>query len=272
MLAEYGIDPTDVAFRLSDTLPFIISKGFDPNASANNIRASMLDLKEAMASAQPQPPTTTKEEWLARRAAAAGPPRERKEHGKRNSAQGVSQELAAVPNTVPELPAAFLGRPELLDQLKAATLSADGATHASLTSAKAKHKSAVHGMGGVGKTTVAAALVNDQEMRAAFDKLLWVSVGQEPDVRELQASLLLQTNKQKLSTDVADKDVVDEIKEATKGLKILLVLDDVWEAKYVRGMTMSARRRRCHRRRHRHRRHRRQRRQRRRCHCCCHCR
>ena len=49
-------------------------------------------------------------------------------------------------------------------------------------------------MGGVGKTTAAVALVNDKEVRAAFEKILWVSVGQEPDVRELQASLLLQIN------------------------------------------------------------------------------
>ena len=139
--------------------------------------------------------------------------------------------LAAVPETTPELPAALLVRPRLINELKTAVLTAGGATHATLTSEKAKSKSAVHGMGGVGKTTVAAALVNDQDVRAAFEKLLWVSVGQEPDVRELQASLLLQTNKQKLSADVADKDVVSAIKEATKGMKILLVLDDVWEAK-----------------------------------------
>lgn len=83
--------------------------------------------------------------------------------------------LAAVPETTPELPAALLVRPRLINELKTAILTADGATHATLTSEKAKGKSAVHGMGGVGKTTVAAALVNDQDVRAGFDKLLWVS-------------------------------------------------------------------------------------------------
>jgi hypothetical protein len=31
MLADYGINLTDVAYRLSDTLPFIISTDFNPN-------------------------------------------------------------------------------------------------------------------------------------------------------------------------------------------------------------------------------------------------
>ena len=78
---------------------------------------------------------------------------------------------------------------------------------------------------------MAAALVNDDEVRAAFEKILWVSVGQEPDVRELQASLLKQTNEQQLPVDLNNQDVMSTIKKATKGLKILLVLDDVWETR-----------------------------------------
>ena len=128
MLAEHGIDLIDMAYRLSDTLPFIISTGFDPNASANSIRAAMLDLKGSMASATPQPPTMTKGEWLARRDAAAGPLRPRKEHGKVKEDGGVTEELVAVPDTVPELPAAFLIRAELLQQLKNVALSTSGAT------------------------------------------------------------------------------------------------------------------------------------------------
>ena len=110
------------------------------------------------------------------------------------------------------------------------------AVRTTLTSKKAKHKSAVHGMGGVGKTTAAVALVNDDEVRAAFEKILWVSVGQEPNVRELQASLLAQIEERTLSVEVANDKVSGEVKKASKGLKILLVLDDVWEAKYVDGM------------------------------------
>ena len=89
---------------------------------------------------------------------------------------------------VPELPAAFLGRPGLLSQLKAVILSVNGESRATLTSEKAKQRSEIHGMGGVGKSILAAALVNDREVRASFDKVLWVSVGQTPDVRQLLVS------------------------------------------------------------------------------------
>ena len=133
-----------------------------------------------------------------------------------------------------------MARPELLQSVKDAVLSTDGGSHATLTSEKAKAKSAVHGMGGVGKTTAAVALVNDKEVRAAFERVLWVSVGQEPNVRELQASLLAQINERTLSVELANDKVLGEIKKASKGLKILLVLDDVWEAKYVDGIATCA--------------------------------
>ena len=70
-------------------------------------------------------------------------------------------------------------------------------------------------------------VVNDDEVRSEFEKILWVSVGQEPDVRELLGSLMKQVNKQTLMPDLSDKDAFVEVKEATKGLRCLLVLDDV---------------------------------------------
>ena len=38
--------------------------------------------------------------------------------------------------------------------------------------------------GGVGKTTAAVQLIRDSEVRAAFTKLLWVSVSQEVEFRD----------------------------------------------------------------------------------------
>ena len=74
---------------------------------------------------------------------------------------------------------------------------------------------------------MAVKVVNEDEVRAAFEKILWASVGQEPDVRELLGSLMKQINKQILTPDLSDKEALAEVKEAAKGLKCLLVLDDV---------------------------------------------
>ena len=79
----------------------------------------------------------------------------------------------------------------------------------------------------MGKTTVAASVVNDREVRGAFDKILWVSVGQEPDVREHLASLLKQTNEEELKPDLSDREALAKVKKVAKGMKLLLVLDDV---------------------------------------------
>ena len=82
-------------------------------------------------------------------------------------------------------------------------------------------------------------VVNDREVRAAFDKMLWVSVGQEPEVRELLASLLGQIQKgQTLKPELSDKEALGEVKESCKGLKVLLVLDDVWDAKYEKALNV----------------------------------
>ena len=44
-------------------------------------------------------------------------------------------------------------------------------------------------MGGVGKTMLAASLMRLPEMSELFHRLLWVSVGQEPNIMQLQKTL-----------------------------------------------------------------------------------
>ena len=230
LLKENGVDPVDVAYILSDALPNIISTDFNPNGSSRQIQASLGDLADQMRHAKPIATSITKEEWLEKRRAASGG-HEMKPHGQ---GQGLgatgsiaAQTLADIPSTVPELPGALLVRPDLIAEIKSELLNETGSTTAALTSKKAKHKSSVHGMGGVGKTTVAIKVVYDDKVRAAFEKILWASVGQDPDVRELLGSLMKQINKQTLKPDLSDQQALAGVKKAAKGLKCLLVLDDV---------------------------------------------
>ena len=66
--------------------------------------------------------------------------------------------------------------------------------------------------------------MNEKDVRSAFEKILWVSVGQEPDIRELQASLLFQINRQQLSSEIPDDKVLSEVKEAARGMKVGVVV------------------------------------------------
>ena len=85
MLIDLGVDPVDVAWRLSDCIPNIISTDFNPNASEKVIQASLEDLVESMRKASPIAPSMSKEEWLEKRKAlarsATSNPAARKLHG-----------------------------------------------------------------------------------------------------------------------------------------------------------------------------------------------
>ena len=166
LLMSFGVDPQDVAYRLSEVIPSIISTDFNPNASSAMLGAMMADLKQSIERAVPLSTLLSKEDWLVKRAssrsASARPSAAAHEHGRvgtgdASSAQPVGAAVgASIPSSVPELPGAYLPRPADLAALKVALLSKQQQTTC---------KTCAYGMGGVGKTTVAvnlaATLAND---------------------------------------------------------------------------------------------------------------
>src|SRR5205823_5398068 len=89
-------------------------------------------------------------------------------------------------SNVPELPPHFLPRPAQLRTLKAAVL-AEGRNPVALTGTA---RVGLQGMGGIGKSVLAAALARDEEVRRAFaDGVFWVTVGQGPSLTALQQLL-----------------------------------------------------------------------------------
>jgi len=126
---------------------------------------------------------------------------------------------------VPSLPSHFLERSDRLRALKDAVL-ADLVRPQMVTGASAR--TGVHGMGGIGKSVLAAALCRDTEVRRAFpDGIIWVPAGQQPDLMGLQRHIaralddpgLFETRHEgraKLAELLADR-------------AVMLVLDDVWE-------------------------------------------
>jgi len=135
---------------------------------------------------------------------------------------------------VPSLPPHFLPRPEEMPPL-AETILADVKRPTVITSAK--QTTALQGMGGVGKSVLAAAFARACETRRAFtDGIIWLTFGQQPDlVRNLalvgrafddapQHYLDLQSSKARLGEVLADK-------------VCLLVLDDIWDVAHAEPFT-----------------------------------
>jgi tetratricopeptide (TPR) repeat protein len=145
--------------------------------------------------------------------------------------EAISAPLGKISN-VPNLPLNFLPRPDELNAIKAAVLVS---TNQSVAVTGTAHRVGVQGMGGIGKSVLAAEIARDEEVRRAFpDGVLWVTLGQTP-MRKLtkwQAHLAevlgagqrtftdIQLGKAFLSELLADK-------------ACLLILDDVWQAKHA---------------------------------------
>ncbi|GLT35204.1 hypothetical protein SLA2020_096750 [Shorea laevis] len=86
------------------------------------------------------------------------------------------------------------------------------------------------GMGGLGKTTLASLVYNDEKLEGVFGPKAWVCVSDEFDDLRMVISILDQMN---VKSDSKDPAVIhSKLKEMLSGQKFLLVLDDVWNNNY----------------------------------------
>ena len=67
-LAKHGVDVHDAAWKLSCTLPAIISVAFNPSASQAVLSATVNDIADAVRKARPLENPVSREEWSRRRA------------------------------------------------------------------------------------------------------------------------------------------------------------------------------------------------------------
>ncbi len=85
----------------------------------------------------------------------------------------------------------------------------------------------MHGMGGIGKSVLAAALAHDRKVREAFpDGIVWVGLGSLPAVVALQRRVHAD-----LGGDGAFQTEHEgrvKLKELLAGKRVLLILDDAW--------------------------------------------
>jgi hypothetical protein len=88
-------------------------------------------------------------------------------------------------------------------------------------------------MGGVGKTTISSWLVHQEACRSSFDKILWVPLGQHPNMDRAQDMMLQQLNATRFADEMTADQKKQDLKIAMAGQSVLLVLDDAWEPEHI---------------------------------------
>ncbi|XVF71540.1 hypothetical protein PTKIN_Ptkin12aG0046100 [Pterospermum kingtungense] len=86
---------------------------------------------------------------------------------------------------------------------------------------------AIWGMGGLGKTTIAQLVYNDEKVRKAFDLRVWVCVSDDFGIIRLTKAIVesIEGN----SCNIQELDPLQlRLEERLVGKRFLLVLDDVW--------------------------------------------
>ncbi|CAL5380177.1 unnamed protein product [Camellia sinensis] len=87
------------------------------------------------------------------------------------------------------------------------------------------------GMGGLGKTTLAQMVYNDEVVNKHFDLKAWVCVSDEFDILRISKEILESITSKYCEFEELNQ-VQVQLKKNLVGKKILIVLDDVWDKKY----------------------------------------
>jgi WD40 repeat protein len=132
-----------------------------------------------------------------------------------------------VPFMAPPLPAHFVQRPQEFNRLRSLLLDGERGEPIAITSA-------LIGAGGFGKTTLATALCHDDDIAAAFDDgILWVTLGEKPDLQaELTRLYAALTGERPgfVNTD----DAAQALAEKLENKNCLLVIDDAWSVSHTK--------------------------------------
>lgn len=132
-------------------------------------------------------------------------------------------------------PPHYIPRPTLLEQLRHALLTPSDQVMA-ITSA-------LHGMGGIGKSVMARALCDDSEVKARFTNGTLVAVlGEQPNLTQNLRDWV-QTLGGTITENAPSLDYLSNLlRECLHDQAYLLVLDDVWQVAHARPFLQGGRR------------------------------
>lgn len=137
------------------------------------------------------------------------------------------------------LPVNYIERPEILAVVRTQLLAQSAPVV--LTSAVKGRPTALHGMGGIGKTVIARVLCDDSAVQEAFpDGILWASLGQTPNLLD-QLRLWIEALGGRISETVPTLESLKRsLAKLLKNRTCLLILDDVWQHTHVQVFRVDA--------------------------------
>jgi len=136
---------------------------------------------------------------------------------------------------VDPLPADYILRAKLLDQVRAAVLYDATDRRVALT--------ALQGMGGIGKSVLASAICHDEAVRDAYpDGVIWVKIGQNPGSLVPHMRLIGKLLGDSEHHYVTETEAESRLRTFLPTKSALIVLDDVWDVHHVQPFVVEARR------------------------------
>ncbi len=130
---------------------------------------------------------------------------------------------------VPELPVSFIPRKKDIEEIKQHLLATNNQT-IGITSLRSI---GLQGMGGIGKSVLAAAVARDDQIRSTFsDGVFWITIGQQPNILARQSQLIenLGGNPKTLYDSQEGR---AQLSELLAEKACLLILDDIWETDHI---------------------------------------
>ncbi|XP_050279105.1 putative disease resistance RPP13-like protein 1 isoform X2 [Quercus robur] len=87
-------------------------------------------------------------------------------------------------------------------------------------------------MGGLGKTTLAQLVYNDDDVSSYFDLKAWVCVSEDFDILRVSKEILKSITPEPCNDGDGLNSIQVKLKEKLNGKKFLIILDDVWNEDY----------------------------------------
>lgn len=121
----------------------------------------------------------------------------------------------------PPLPPYYVDRPEYSQDLKTRLLTESNDVRTLVVTA-------IHGLGSVGKSTLAAAIAHDKEVQAHFcDGILWATLGQQPNLLPLLSGWVQALGDYNFKATSVEA-TSTQLRTLLYDKAVLLVVDDAW--------------------------------------------